>query len=302
MTLAACKVEATITPTSTPVPGWDVTVTADNGHTATAFISAPTGTPSTPPAYPCPEPDTLPIGTPTPITTPAPTSIPEQLNESLLYQDPRTHTNVSGLDYYNWYKELWNNKNWWWWESHSTFMVWDFITLILYVELDNVGNPANSTMHAGYQAYMQGTVRAAYQWCEEQGCNAGTPEGALNWIAGYSESAAGRYFSGRTFDRTNNPLESAALIASAIRDPASFGEPDWAQGWKWNSPYGVGNRSLYDDSVLVIAANLNMIAWRSGPNTGNEVIIPTGCGSMLLHGEKDNYERVGCGNGTWPLK
>lgn len=44
-----------------------------------------------------------------------------------------------------------------------------------------------------------------------------------------------------------------------------------------------------------------MIYWRSGPGTGNEVIIPTGCGDKLLGGDVANYERNGCGNGKWPL-
>jgi RHS repeat-associated protein len=220
---------------------------------------------------------------------------PDQLDESLLHKTPRTRTGVSGMDYYNWYKELWYKQN-------GSFTVWDFIALIIYVELDNVGNPAIPNMYDGYESYREGAVRAAYQWCKEQMCDASIPEGALNWIAAYSYSAASRYFGSRTFESTNNPIESATLIANSIRDPIKFGEAIWASGWASDRPYGFGNESLYSDRALTVAANWNMIAWRSGFATGDEVIIPTGCGSYILHGEKDNYENVECGNGKWPLR
>ncbi len=210
-------------------------------------------------------------------------------------------TNVSGSDYYDWYQELWLNRHWSWWTNHSSFSVWDFITLVLYAELDNVGDPAQN-LYSGYEPYREGVVRAAYEWCESQKCNAGTPEGALNWLAAYSQSGAGRFFGSRTFDSPTHTMDPAILLANSMKNPAKFGEAEWAKGWANNRPYGVGNKSLYDPRNLNKAIELNMIFWRSGQGTGNEVIIPTACGSALLHGENDTYEYVGCGDGIWPFK
>ena len=153
-------------------------------------------------------------------------------------------------------------------------------------------------MHEGYERYREGSVRAAYQWCKEIGpVDANTPEGALNWIAAYSESASSRYFGSYTFEQTGNPIESAIVIANSIKTPT---DADWPHGWSANKPYGFGNASLYDTKNLQMAINLGMIAWMS-EGGGDPSIVPTGCGSYLLHDEKVNYERVGCGNGTWPF-
>lgn len=73
-------------------------------------------------------------------------------------------------------------------------------------------------------------------------------------------------------------------------------------------PYGFGNKSLFEEDpkkreALDKAASLGMIFWRSGKGTGNEVIIPTGCGSYLLSLDRENYKELECGNkGEWPLK
>lgn len=65
MTLSACTFTAEITPTEVPMPGYNVTVTTEDGTTE-YFIPTPSTTPNAPPAYPCPTPE-IPIpSTPTP--------------------------------------------------------------------------------------------------------------------------------------------------------------------------------------------------------------------------------------------
>jgi RHS repeat-associated protein len=305
MTLAACSNvpagRVTVTATLTPGAPVNYTATVDNGFTVTGTLPASSGA-AIGIATSC---ATIPP-TPSPTPTSTPTPPPDQLNESLLHHSPLTRTNVSGADYYKWYKELWDDKDWWWWlEGNTTFTVWDFITLILYVELDYM----NSITHAGYPAYRQAAVRAAYQWCKEKSpAYAGTPEGALNWIAGYSESGSKRFFGSRKIDRTPYTMEGARLLTNSLRSPEANGASEWTEGLRANQPYGVGNKSLYEEDpkkqeALDKAASLGMIFWRSGKDTGNEVIIPTGCGSYLLSLDRVNYKRLECGNkGEWPLK
>lgn len=74
---------------------------------------------------------------------------PDHFMNLLLRTKPERRTGVSGMDYYNWYKDFWYKQN-------SSFTVWDFIALIIYVELDNVGNPAIPNMYAGYESYREG--------------------------------------------------------------------------------------------------------------------------------------------------
>jgi hypothetical protein len=65
MTLSACTFTAEITPTEIPMPGYNVTVTTEDGTTE-YFIPTLSTTPSAPPAYPCPTPETPIPPTPTP--------------------------------------------------------------------------------------------------------------------------------------------------------------------------------------------------------------------------------------------
>lgn len=124
-----------------------------------------------------------------------------------------------------------------------------------------------------------------------------TLEGALNWIAVYSESGSNRV--GEPIEQKPHPYASAVEITNAMRHPNS----NWAQGLQIDRPYGVGNKSLFPDlRYLDKATDLGMIAWQSGSETGDEVIIPTGCGAYLLSGDKTNYTVNHCGNnGEWPL-
>lgn len=232
------------------------------------------------------------------IPTPEPMATYDKLNESLLENFPRsTKTNRSGSDYYNWYQKLWKNENGsfsWWWKDHNTFTIWDFITLVFYLELHNVGNPSNTTMYAGFPAYREAVVRVIYQDCKNSGCTGGSPEATLNWLAGYSESGAKLCCDG-TPKLKDNPYGSAVTLVNSIRYPDACGASEWAaQGFRTDRPYGVGNKSLYQPVLFNKAANLGLIYWRSGKDTGNEVIIPTGCGSYLLSDDKNNYQTL-CG-------
>jgi hypothetical protein len=69
MTLSACTFTAEITPTEVPMPGYNVTVTTEDGTTE-YFIPTPSTTPNAPPAYPCPTPETPIPSTPTPAPKP----------------------------------------------------------------------------------------------------------------------------------------------------------------------------------------------------------------------------------------
>ena len=233
-------------------------------------------------------------------------SMPDQLNINDLENFPRSpKTNVSGVQYYDWYKELWNNKGWDWWKNHDTFSIWDFITLILYLELDKIGNPSFPNMHAGFSAYQEAIVRVIYQDCKERGCVGGSPEATLNWLAGYSESGSKLFYSSREPNLKDNPYSSAKILVNSIRNPANCGSPDWARGFLTTRPYGVANKSNFKDvpKAFAYAENHGLIFWRSGKDTGDEVIIPTGCGDYILHYDRENYQRL-CGNNgqaaIWP--
>jgi hypothetical protein len=241
------------------------------------------------------------------IPTPEPVPTYDKLNERLLEDFPRSPstTNKSGADYYKWYQHLWENEDGsfsWWWKDHDTFTIWDFITLVLYLELHSVGNPSNPTMYAGFPSYKEAIVRVVYQDCKSRGCAGGSPEATLNWLAGYSESGARICCTG-TPRLKDNPYGSAEILVNSIRYPESCGASEWVHGWRPNRPYGVGNKNLYDSRIVDVADELQMISWRSNKKDPKEVIIPTGCGSYVLTCDKKNYEYQQCGgDGKWPRK
>src|SRR5690554_3800609 len=193
------------------VPPIIATATFADGMTASAIIPSATGTPTAVLVVPCPTP-----------TATSSKGVRDQLNESLLDRQPRTQrqTSKSGLQYYEWYQKLWDNDGFWWWDNHETFTVWDFLTLVLYLELDKVGNPA-SAMHAGFPAYKEAIVRVIYQDCKEKGCIASSPEAIMNWLAGYSESGSRLCCAATGVPLLkDNPYASAKELMDAIRDPA----------------------------------------------------------------------------------
>jgi hypothetical protein len=245
------------------------------------------------------------------IVTAATPAIPtyDKLDESLLEITRRDKNMKSGSEYYAWYQELWKNKTWWWWTTgHTTFTAWDFLTLILYEELDKVGNPNNTRMYAGFGPYKEAVARVYYQDCKERpGCKPGSTEAMMNWLAGYSESGRNLCCSGIPLLK-DNPYESAEELVASIRNPASYGGADWVRGWRPDSPYGMANRYLLNPNALAAIIAKGMVSWRSG-NLENgkvdpgEAVIPTGCGSYVLSGDQRMYETL-CkrDHGPWPLK
>ena len=233
------------------------------------------------------------------------------LDESKLRGDkPEINTGTNGKEYYEWYKELWRNKSWWWWKTHTSFTVWDFITLILHLEIDLVGRP-NSSLHKGYPDYKEGLVRQSYAWCAYVYPHEfpNTREGALNWLAGYSQSVKDLVKLKSPIDLKNvDQLKYAGFIVDALRQPIDpvTGE-DWSKGYSKHEPYGVGNISMFQDTVEkqkrlnYVLNHPEFLSYRSGPETGDEIIVPTGCGANLLYGERDTFVSVKCdGLGNWP--
>ena len=74
---------------------------------------------------------------------------------------------------------------------------------------------------------------------------ANEPEGALNWLAEYSESGKARVKNGVPEKLTLNPYESAEEITSAIRNPQTHGILYWDRLMA-DLPIGVGNKDLYE--------------------------------------------------------
>ena len=234
------------------------------------------------------------------------------LDVAKLKPEKSKYTNLSGLDYYDWYKRLWENKAWDWWTNHSTFTVWDFFTLIIHIEIGEVGNSKNTYMYKGYERYKEAVVRVSYQWCEATAPKVlpNKPEGALNWLAWYSESGKNRY-GNRTIEfKGKEQWDSAQEITDALQNPQDHAvDEDWTEGFAWDQPYGVGNLSLFEDMQAIYRVNyakntklygyLDLLAWWSGDSTGNEILIPTGCGSYILYGDCKNYRNV-CAPYPWP--
>ena len=272
-------------PTGTPSPG------PGNGKNVSPET---TNTPTPTPTYTCTVSPTATL-TPLPTATPVPTFVP--LNENLLRG--RGEEGRHGKGYYAWYKDCWDNKNWWWWKTHNTFSVWDFITLIMHMEINTVGNPKGYPhMHTAYDYYMEAVVRQSYAWCAHVSPNhlPNEPEAALNWIAEYNESTKFIHNQTKSIALVNDDqLYYAGKIVDAMQNPDNY-DKDWSNGFSKYRPYGVGNASMFDAGKLAHADYLGLIFWRSGDGDGEkELIIPMGCGSYILTEPNDaSYNWVGC--------
>ena len=232
-------------------------------------------------------------------------AMPDILDDSKLFDEwTSSETKVSGQDNYWLYKQMWSDKTGWWWSDprfggDGVFDVWDFIALILFIETGEMANQDPGDPEKGYQAYIEGAVRASQEWCDYMGCDASTPEGALNWLAGYSQSGASLYWDYKNGVKTlheafpkieNHPADMALEIVYRMQHPG-----EWATGWEWDRPYGVGNASLFDENRLQTALDLGLA---DSYLEGNSVIIPIGCGAWYLSNDQNTWNNYGCGD--WP--
>jgi len=86
---------------------------------------------------------------------------------------------------YGYYIDMWNNKAGWWWKRYGSggFTIWEFMSIFLGYE---------QSLYPNSQHFATSLSNKAPVWCLYMGCNPRSAEGALEFVASYSQSARGR--------------------------------------------------------------------------------------------------------------
>jgi hypothetical protein len=167
--------------------------------------------------------------------------VPTPVDESLLSKE-RGRTGISGVEFYQWYLDLFNDPSGWWWsvfgQDSDGFSVWDAIAVIMIREAWMNWTDVNLP---------EAMIRAANKWCNTKGgC---TIEGYINWIAQYSQVAG-------SSGTTPNDIRGAWVPSfdiyalNALRHIAILFQqhsPSWNEGCASDRPCGWANSSLYED-------------------------------------------------------
>jgi RHS repeat-associated protein len=189
-------------------------------------------------------------------------------------------TGISAADAYNYYLDLWNQKDGWWWTAFGSdsdgFTIWDFLSMMAYHEAGFDTSFVTTMAEAG--------VRFFYEWTQTLG-KSPTVENLLDWWARFSESTA------RLVKSNGQPQ-----LWSSTEDIRQFGEfgksfhrppPSWQQGWADDRPFNWGNASVLSvDTKEMYEANQHaMFVTIPGKNP---FYIPSGC-AWFNWQSKGNY-------------
>jgi hypothetical protein len=99
---------------------------------------------------------------------------------------PGGKTGISGNDFYNWYRELWNTPGWWWevfGQDADGFTIWDAFVVIYVFEANG---------HWSESVLSEAAIRDANAWCQHEGGAPCTTGGYINHFA-YEYQSAGNW-------------------------------------------------------------------------------------------------------------
>jgi RHS repeat-associated protein len=155
---------------------------------------------------------------------------------------PGDRTSISGNDFYNWYRELWNTPGWWWevfGQAADGFTVFDAIAVIMFKE---------AFLNWTDPYLIEAVIRKANYWCGGP-CTTG---GFINWFAHYSQTVGGFVRSGTAPGDPRKGISFTPSFNSTAQNAlnhlaASFTNYDssWGSGCVDDRPCGWGNSSIY---------------------------------------------------------
>jgi GNAT superfamily N-acetyltransferase len=185
-------------------------------------------------------------------------------------------------DLYTLYTKMWAQKDGWWWKEYGEdgFSIWDFMAVMWSYE--QAGYPNDNVMATAMANH-------AAAWCAEMGCSHTTAEGALSFLAAYSQSARSRtevVLSGkRTLDevfyKPPSYYSNGMHVVEAIHNRPGVDIVPLQPG----DLYDVGNISL-SNKILSKMIKLDMV--HSYWGDGNTMIVLTKCQSDFYYATRSN--------------
>jgi len=151
-----------------------------------------------------------------------------------LSAEPGENTGVSATDIYDYYRNLWEQRDGWWWKAFGNdsdgFTIWDFLSMMAYYEAGFDTSIATIMAEAG--------VRFFYERAQTLNTPT-TVEYLLDWWAHFSESTA-RLIKSNARPQLWNSIKNVKkfkVFGDSFRNPPS----SWQEGWAYNRPYDWGN-------------------------------------------------------------
>ncbi|MFZ5883972.1 MAG: RHS repeat domain-containing protein [Chloroflexota bacterium] len=178
---------------------------------------------------------------------------------------------------YELYQKMWAQKGSWWWKEYGAggFTIWEFMAVLWSYE--QAGYPKESVMATAMSNH-------AAAWCAYMGCVHNTAEGALSFLAAYSQSARSRtevVLSGkRTLDevfyKPPSYYSNGIHVVNAIYNRPGVDFVPLQRG----DLYDVGNISLSNEVLSkMIKRDMVYAYW----GDGNSMVILTKCQSDFYY-------------------
>jgi RHS repeat-associated protein len=162
---------------------------------------------------------------------------PDLLFSYNLSHTQRGGTGKTGVEYYDWYIQLWFTDGW----HQDTFGGDGNFTIEEAMTIGMIGESANQ--YIGNEFIVEAEVREYYEWCKAMTVPCNSKEQIINFFAGHYESAARQMGRGTDPDDVYANDKNVSAAFNLVTNFANPTDPNWTTGREWNRPYGSANVS-----------------------------------------------------------
>ena len=206
---------------------------------------------------------------------------PSLLNSYNLTHSSRGGTGMTGVEFYDWYIQLWFTDGWWW-EAYGED---GEFTIFNAMEIGLLGESQNQWPYNDY--IFEAETRELYQECNSQPGAVCSTEQIVNFYSAHYESAYRQVFDSVTPDDTYYNETNALAVSNLLANFIKPSNKDWMLGRVSIRPWGSASVSyIYseygynysDQDYIYIKNNWGNLFF----HWGQQWYIPSGCVEHLM--------------------